>query len=115
MEACSHWLTDWLTDCVCVFHQVSELYRTGRSIKRIDKESSDEQANRFVKLQLHRRTTTTKTRQERVMFLKHTVTDRCRSVVEKFLSIDLEDQELDLQHFLKEELLPSAGGLLNRS
>ncbi|KAE8288785.1 MutS protein-like protein 5 [Larimichthys crocea] len=65
--------------------EVSELYRTGRSIKRIDKESSDEQAN------------------------------RCRSVVEKFLSIDLEDQELDLQHFLKEELLPSAGGLLNRS
>lgn len=52
---------------------------------------------------------------KRVMFLKHTVTDRCRSVVEKFLSIDLEDQELDLQHFLKEELLPSAGGLLNRS
>lgn len=33
-----------------MFGQVSELYRTGRPIKRIDKASSDEQANRFVKL-----------------------------------------------------------------
>ncbi|XP_031708350.1 mutS protein homolog 5 isoform X2 [Anarrhichthys ocellatus] len=65
--------------------EVSELYRTGRLIKRIDKASSDEQAN------------------------------RCRSLVEAFLSLDLEDTELDLQHFMKEELLPSAGELLNRS
>ncbi|XP_036931499.1 mutS protein homolog 5 isoform X1 [Acanthopagrus latus] len=65
--------------------EVSELYRTGRSVKRIDNSSSDEQAN------------------------------RCRSVVEKFLSLDLEDKDLNLQHFLKEELLPSAGELLNRS
>ncbi|XP_030248866.1 mutS protein homolog 5 isoform X2 [Sparus aurata] len=65
--------------------EVSELYRTGRSIKRIDNSSSDEQAN------------------------------RCRSVVEKFLSLDLEDKDLNLQHFMKEELLPSAGELLNRS
>ncbi|XP_035528965.1 mutS protein homolog 5 [Morone saxatilis] len=65
--------------------EVSELYRTGRSIKRIDKASSDEQAK------------------------------RCRSVVEKFLSLDLEDKDLDLQHFMKEELLPSAGELLNHS
>ncbi|XP_044064538.1 mutS protein homolog 5 isoform X2 [Siniperca chuatsi] len=65
--------------------EVSELYRTGRPIKRIDKASSDEQAN------------------------------RCRSVVKKFLSLDLEDKDLDLQHFMKEELVPSAGELLNRS
>ncbi|XP_060905407.1 mutS protein homolog 5 [Labrus mixtus] len=65
--------------------EVSELYRTGRPVKRIDKASSDEQAN------------------------------RCRSVVEKFLCLDLEDKDLDLQHFMKEELLPSAGELLNRS
>uniref|UniRef100_A0A671UNH7 MutS protein homolog 5 n=1 Tax=Sparus aurata TaxID=8175 RepID=A0A671UNH7_SPAAU len=43
------------------------------------------------------------------------VPDRCRSVVEKFLSLDLEDKDLNLQHFMKEELLPSAGELLNRS
>ena len=30
------------------FGQVSELYRTGRSVKRIDNSSSDEQANRLV-------------------------------------------------------------------
>ncbi|XP_018541696.1 mutS protein homolog 5 [Lates calcarifer] len=65
--------------------EVSELYRTGRPIKRIDKASSDEQAN------------------------------RCRCVVEKFLNLDLEDKDLDLQCFMKEELLPSAGELLNRS
>uniref|UniRef100_A0A3Q3M7Y9 DNA mismatch repair proteins mutS family domain-containing protein n=1 Tax=Mastacembelus armatus TaxID=205130 RepID=A0A3Q3M7Y9_9TELE len=41
------------------------------------------------------------------------VTDRCRSVVEKFLSLDLEDKDLDLQHFMKEELLPSAGEVLS--
>ncbi|KAF1387904.1 hypothetical protein PFLUV_G00084760 [Perca fluviatilis] len=65
--------------------EVSELYRTGRLIKRIDKASSDEQAN------------------------------RCRSVVKMFLSLDLEDKDLDLQHFMKEELLPSAGELPNHS
>ncbi|XP_034030734.1 mutS protein homolog 5 [Thalassophryne amazonica] len=65
--------------------EVSELYRTGRPIKRIDKESSDEQA------------------------------DRCRCVVEKFLNLDLENKDVDLQHFMKEQLLPSAGELLNHS
>nr|XP_033496436.1 mutS protein homolog 5 [Epinephelus lanceolatus] len=65
--------------------EVSELYRTGRLIERIDKASSDEQAN------------------------------RCRSVVEMFLSLDLDGKDLDLQHFMKEELLPSAGELLSRS
>uniref|UniRef100_A0A3P8RTP1 MutS protein homolog 5 n=1 Tax=Amphiprion percula TaxID=161767 RepID=A0A3P8RTP1_AMPPE len=58
--------------------EVSELYRTGRPIKRTDKASSDEQA-------------------------------KCRSVVEKFLSLDLDDKDLDLQAFMKDELLPSAG------
>lgn len=42
-------------------------------------------------------------------------TTRCRSVVDKFLSLDLEDKDLDLQHFMKEELLPSAGELLSHS
>ncbi|XP_053288952.1 mutS protein homolog 5 [Pleuronectes platessa] len=65
--------------------EVSELYRTGRPIKRIDKASTDEQAN------------------------------RCRSVVERFLNLNLEDKELDLQGFMKDELLPSAGELLNHS
>ncbi|XP_074540548.1 mutS protein homolog 5 [Halichoeres trimaculatus] len=65
--------------------EVSELYRTGRPVKSNDRASSDEQAN------------------------------RCRSLVEKFLHLDLEDPDLDLQHFMKEELLPSAGELLNRS
>uniref|UniRef100_A0A3Q1BFM4 DNA mismatch repair proteins mutS family domain-containing protein n=1 Tax=Amphiprion ocellaris TaxID=80972 RepID=A0A3Q1BFM4_AMPOC len=65
--------------------EVSELYRTGRPIKRTEKASSDEQAK------------------------------RCRSVVEKFLSLDLDDKDLDLQAFMKDELLPSAGELLNRS
>ncbi|XP_035493224.2 mutS protein homolog 5 isoform X2 [Scophthalmus maximus] len=65
--------------------EVSELYRTGRPIKLIDKASSDEQAN------------------------------RCRSVVEKFLNLDLEDKDLDLQSFMKEEFLPFAGELLDHS
>ncbi|XP_069552113.1 mutS protein homolog 5 [Brachyistius frenatus] len=65
--------------------EVSELYRTGRPIKRTDKASSDEQAM------------------------------RCRCVVEKFLSLDLEDKDLDLQSFMKDEVLPSAGELLNCS
>uniref|UniRef100_A0A8C4IEH1 MutS protein homolog 5 n=1 Tax=Dicentrarchus labrax TaxID=13489 RepID=A0A8C4IEH1_DICLA len=47
--------------------------------------------------------------------VEQSVTDRCRSVVEKFLSLDLEDKDLDLQHFMKEEFLPSAGELLNHS
>uniref|UniRef100_A0A3Q4AJD4 MutS protein homolog 5 n=1 Tax=Mola mola TaxID=94237 RepID=A0A3Q4AJD4_MOLML len=58
--------------------EVSELYRTGKSIKHINKATSDEQAK------------------------------RCKSVVERFLSLDLEDKDLDLQRFMKEELLPSA-------
>uniref|UniRef100_A0A3Q0S4H9 MutS protein homolog 5 n=1 Tax=Amphilophus citrinellus TaxID=61819 RepID=A0A3Q0S4H9_AMPCI len=68
--------------------EVSELYRTGRPIKRDDK----------------------------LCLKKYVcVANRCWSVVEKFLSLELEDKDLDLQRFLKEELLPSAGDLLNRS
>ncbi|XP_017165022.1 mutS protein homolog 5 isoform X4 [Poecilia reticulata] len=72
----------------CLVHramEASEHYRTGKPIKRIDKASSDEQAK------------------------------RCQSVVQKFLSLDLEDKDVDLQSFMKDELLPSAGELLNRS
>uniref|UniRef100_A0A3Q2XU02 MutS protein homolog 5 n=1 Tax=Hippocampus comes TaxID=109280 RepID=A0A3Q2XU02_HIPCM len=61
--------------------EVSELYRTGRAIKRVDSVSSDEQAN--------------------------------RTVVERFMSLDLEDDNLDVQRFMKEEVLPSAGQLQN--
>uniref|UniRef100_A0AAQ4NQT6 DNA mismatch repair proteins mutS family domain-containing protein n=1 Tax=Gasterosteus aculeatus aculeatus TaxID=481459 RepID=A0AAQ4NQT6_GASAC len=43
------------------------------------------------------------------------VNDRCRSLVEAFLSLDLDDNELNLQNFMTEELLPSAGELLNHS
>ena len=44
---------------------MSELYRTGRLIKRIDSASSDEQADRFViKLQVHRTTVETNTREQ---------------------------------------------------
>lgn len=101
---------------VRVFDQVSELFRTGRLIKSVDKASSDEQTNRFVKLQLHRMAK--KTHRRETFDMKQRccmcVTDRCRSLVEAFLSLDLEDKDLDLQHFMKEELLPSAGELLNR-
>ncbi|XP_005937679.1 mutS protein homolog 5 isoform X2 [Haplochromis burtoni] len=65
--------------------EVSELYRVGRPIKRTEKASLEEE------------------------------TKRCQFVVEKFLSLNLEDKDLDVQRFLKEELLPSAGDLLNRS
>lgn len=97
--------------------QVSDLYRTGRPIKRIDKASSDEQANRFVKLQLHRMTMKTQASSvcNTARYVRMCVTGRCRSVVERFLNLDLEDKDLDLQHFMKEELLPSAGELLNLS
>nr|XP_015805973.2 mutS protein homolog 5 isoform X1 [Nothobranchius furzeri]XP_054597170.1 mutS protein homolog 5 isoform X1 [Nothobranchius furzeri] len=64
--------------------EVSELYRTGKPIKRTDK-SSDEQSR------------------------------RCSSVVEKFLNLDLEDKDLDLPSFMKDDVLPSAGELLNHS
>ncbi|CAG11913.1 unnamed protein product, partial [Tetraodon nigroviridis] len=63
--------------------EVSELYRTGKPIKQIDTASTDKQAK------------------------------RCRFVVEKFLSLHLDDADVDLQRFMKEEVLPSGGELLN--
>uniref|UniRef100_A0AAV2MCS9 DNA mismatch repair protein n=1 Tax=Knipowitschia caucasica TaxID=637954 RepID=A0AAV2MCS9_KNICA len=63
--------------------EVSELYRTGRPIKRVEKASCDEKSN------------------------------RCRNIVEMFLKLDLDDTSLDVQRFLKEELLPSAGEMPN--
>ncbi|KAK7886781.1 hypothetical protein WMY93_026402 [Mugilogobius chulae] len=63
--------------------EVSELYRTGKPIKRVDNASCDEK------------------------------TSRCKNVVEMFLKFNLDDKSLDLLSFLKEELLPSAGELLS--
>lgn len=37
---------------------------------------------------------------------------RCESVVEKFLSLDLDDPSTDLQSFLKDELLSTVGEVL---
>ncbi|XP_048117760.1 mutS protein homolog 5 isoform X3 [Alosa alosa] len=56
--------------------EVSELYRTGKTIKRIDRPTNDQ----------------------------HNI--KCHSMVEKFLSLDLEDPSLDLQHYMKEVVLP---------
>ncbi|XP_016128415.1 mutS protein homolog 5-like [Sinocyclocheilus grahami] len=57
--------------------EVSELYRTGRTIRKMNSPSSDEQYS------------------------------RCVEVVEKFLSIDLDDPELDPDSYLKDEVLPT--------
>ncbi|XP_062872815.1 mutS protein homolog 5 isoform X1 [Trichomycterus rosablanca] len=62
--------------------EVSELYRTGRTIKRIDQPSGKEQIN------------------------------RCEKLVEKFLSLDLDDPSTDLQSFIKDELLATVGEVL---
>ncbi|KAJ8354533.1 hypothetical protein SKAU_G00221000 [Synaphobranchus kaupii] len=62
--------------------EVSELYRAGRAIKRIDQPSTEEH------------------------------TGRCLKVVETFLSLDLDDPSVDLQLYMKKELLPSVGELL---
>lgn len=37
------------SESVYVFGQVSDLYRTGKPIKRVDTASTDKQADRFVK------------------------------------------------------------------
>ncbi|XP_072317396.1 mutS protein homolog 5 [Eucyclogobius newberryi] len=64
--------------------EVSELYRTGKPIKCVDGASCDEKAN------------------------------RCKNIVEMFLKLDLDDKSIDVQSFLKEEILSSAGELLNQ-
>ncbi|XP_073674425.1 mutS protein homolog 5 [Garra rufa] len=57
--------------------EVSELYRTGRTIRKMDRPSSDEHFG------------------------------RCAEMMEKFLSVDLDDPELDPDSYLKEEMLPA--------
>ncbi|XP_018596084.1 mutS protein homolog 5 isoform X1 [Scleropages formosus] len=54
--------------------EVSELYRTGLAVKRIDRPSTEEQAKRYLR------------------------------VVEQFLSLDLEDPAVELQLFMQELL-----------
>ncbi|XP_061676748.1 mutS protein homolog 5 isoform X3 [Syngnathoides biaculeatus] len=58
--------------------EVSELYRTGRAIRRVDSASSDKQANRY------------------------------KALVERFMSLDLDDDGVDLQRFMKDEVLTFA-------
>ncbi|XP_011483866.1 mutS protein homolog 5 isoform X1 [Oryzias latipes] len=65
--------------------EVSEHYRTGKPIKRTQGASSDEKEK------------------------------RCKIMVEKFLSLDLDNKDLDLKSFMKEEILPSAGEPQNSS
>ncbi|XP_067220517.1 mutS protein homolog 5 [Chanodichthys erythropterus] len=55
--------------------EVSELYRTGRTIRKMDRPSADVQNS------------------------------RCAEVVEKFLNIDLDDPKIDLDSYLKDEVL----------
>ncbi|XP_069707076.1 mutS protein homolog 5 [Phaenicophaeus curvirostris] len=62
--------------------EVSELIRNGKAIKRIDHPSKVDQM------------------------------EKCRSVVEKFLHLDLDDPQLDLEEFMREEVLPSAASVL---
>ncbi|XP_060744144.1 mutS protein homolog 5 [Tachysurus vachellii] len=62
--------------------EVSELYRTGKTIQRIDQLSSEE------------------------------LITRCENVVEKFLNLDLDDPSADPQSFLNDELLPYIGEVL---
>ncbi|TRY93340.1 hypothetical protein DNTS_007724 [Danionella cerebrum] len=57
--------------------EVSELYRTGKTIKKIDNPSTDEK------------------------------NARCAEVLEKFCSIDLDDPELGLDSLLKDTMLPA--------
>ncbi|XP_056329836.1 mutS protein homolog 5 [Danio aesculapii] len=57
--------------------EVSDLYRTGRTIRKMERPSADEQNN------------------------------RCAEIVEKFLSIDLDDPELDPDLLLKDQMLPA--------
>ncbi|XP_030638875.1 mutS protein homolog 5 [Chanos chanos] len=62
--------------------EVSELYRQGKTIKRIDQPSTDKENN------------------------------RCLSMVEKFLQLDLDDPSLDLQQYMKDEIIQAVVALL---
>lgn len=62
--------------------EVSELIRNGKAIKRTDHPS----------------------RGDRI--------EKCKSLVEKFLRLDLDDPNVDLEKFMREEVLPPAGSVL---
>uniref|UniRef100_A0A672UPT1 MutS protein homolog 5 n=1 Tax=Strigops habroptila TaxID=2489341 RepID=A0A672UPT1_STRHB len=62
--------------------QVSELIRNGKAIKRIDDPSEGDRM------------------------------EKCKSVVEKFLCLDLDDPHLDLEEFMRKEVLPSAASVM---
>ncbi|KAM9782822.1 mutS protein homolog 5 [Neosynchiropus ocellatus] len=65
--------------------EVCDLYRAGKSVTQMDRALSDEHANRW------------------------------KSVVDSFLSLDLENKDLDLECFMKVELMSPVVQLLNRS
>lgn len=62
--------------------EVSELIRNGKAIKRIDHPSKGDRM------------------------------EKCKSVVEKFLHLDLDDPHVDLEEFMRKEVLPSAASVL---
>ncbi|XP_074844862.1 mutS protein homolog 5 [Carettochelys insculpta] len=62
--------------------EVSELIRNGKPIRHIDHPSKESQL------------------------------ERCKSLVEKFLSLDLDNSQLDLEKFMSQEVLPSAASIL---
>uniref|UniRef100_A0A8C3NPB8 MutS protein homolog 5 n=1 Tax=Geospiza parvula TaxID=87175 RepID=A0A8C3NPB8_GEOPR len=62
--------------------QVSELIRNGKPIKRLDHPSKCDRM------------------------------EKCKSVVEKFLCLDLDDPQVDLEEFMSKEVLPSAASVL---
>ncbi|KFQ75666.1 MutS protein 5, partial [Phaethon lepturus] len=62
--------------------EVSELIRNGKAIKRIDHPSHGDRM------------------------------EKCKSVVEKFLCLDLDDPHMDLEDFMRKEVLPSAASVL---
>ncbi|XP_067307717.1 mutS protein homolog 5 isoform X2 [Pseudorasbora parva] len=70
------------TDLVKRGVEVSELYRTGRAIRKLDRPTADEQNS------------------------------RCAEVVEKFLNIDPDDPEMDLDSYLKDEVFPALDEVL---
>uniref|UniRef100_A0A8B9FBI3 MutS protein homolog 5 n=1 Tax=Amazona collaria TaxID=241587 RepID=A0A8B9FBI3_9PSIT len=62
--------------------QVSELIRNGKAIKCIDDPSKGDRM------------------------------EKCKCVVEKFLSLDLDDPHVDLEEFMRKEMLPSAASVM---
>ncbi|XP_061234254.1 mutS protein homolog 5 [Neopsephotus bourkii] len=62
--------------------EVSELIRNGKAIKRIDDPSKGDRM------------------------------EKCKSVVEKFLCLDLDDPHVDLEEFMRKEVLPSAASVM---